>query len=196
MGTDAGMTLITDIKEGMTLRMDDRLYRVLEVIRHAGSGQMHGFVELKLRDLQFGHFADRRFKLSDRVELVDLTRRQMDFLYADNEACYFMDPQSYEQVALPKQSMGKMERLLKEGSRIIVELHGESAVAVEFPKIVEMIIASTGPGIRDGQDNTMKPALLENGVEILVPQFIETGDHVRVDTERMKYVDRIVSRRA
>jgi elongation factor P len=190
------MTLVTEVKEGLTIRLDDRLYRVLEIIRHAGSGQMHGFVELKLRDLQFGHFADRRFKLNDRVELVGLTRRQMNFLYADAESCYFMDPETYEQVALPRQSIGKMEKLLAEGSKIAVDLFGDVAVAVEFPRVVEVTVASTGPGIRDGQDNTMKPALLENGLEIMVPQFIENGDHVRVDTERVRYIDRILPKRA
>jgi elongation factor P len=79
--------------------------------------------------------------------------------------------------------------------KISVELLSEEAVAIQFPRIVELKISSTGAGIRDGQDNTMKPATLENGIEILVPQFIETGDKVRVDTEKVKYVDRVTIKR-
>lgn len=185
------MTLVTELKEGMALRLEDRLYRVLEVLRHAGSGQMHGFVELKLKDIRFGHFADKRFRQSDRVELVELSKRQMEYLYADAENFYFMDPQTFEQVAVAKESVGRLDKLLKEGSKITVELLGEEAISIQFPRVVEITVTSTGPGIREGQDNTMKPALLDNGLEILVPQFIVSGDRIRLDTEKLKYLDRV-----
>ena len=190
------MTAVPDLSAGMTIRLEDRLYRILEVVRHSGSGQMHGFIELKLKDLRFGHCADLRFKQADRVEVVDLVKRSMNFLYADAEKLYFIDPGTFEQVGLPRDSIGRQEKLLREGSTITVELLGDEAIAVQFPKVVEMTVVSTGPGVRDGQDNTMKTALLENDIEVLVPQFIVNGDHVRLDTERMKYVDRVTSRHA
>ena len=189
------MTAVPDLSAGMTIRLEDRLYRILEVVRHSGSGQMHGFIELKLKDLRFGHFADLRFKQADRVEVVDLVKRSMNFLYADAEKLYFIDPGTFEQVGLPRDSIGRQEKLLREGSTITVELLGDEAIAVQFPKVVEMTVVSTGPGVRDSQDNTMKTALLENDIEVLVPQFIVNGDHVRIDTERMKYIDRVTSRR-
>lgn len=185
------MVLASDIKEGSAIQLDGKLYKVLEVVRHAGSGQMHGFIELKMKDMRFGHFADRRFKHSDKLDDVQLTKKQMEYIYSDAEACYFMDPETFEQVGVPKTSVGQLEKFLKEGMKITVELLGEEAISIQFPKIVEITVASTGPGIREGQDNTMKPATLENGIEILVPQFVTTGDRVRVDTEKMKYVDRI-----
>jgi elongation factor P len=189
------MILVSEVKEGTALQLDGKLYKVLEVVRHAGSGQMHGFVELKLKDIRFGHFADRHCKQTDKLEEVVLTKRQMDYLYSDAEACYFMDPDNFEQVGVPKESVGPIEKFLKEGMKISVELLGEEAVSIQFPKIVELKIAATGTGIRDGQDNTMKPATLENGMEVLVPQFVETGDKVRVDTEKVKYVDRVTIKR-
>jgi len=189
------MVSVADLKEGMALKLDDRLYRVLEAVRHTGSGQMHGFIELKLKDLRFGHFSDRRFKQTDRVEEVELARRQMDYLFSDADACYFMDPQNFEQVGIPKAAIGKTEKFLKEGVKVTVELLGEEAISVQFPKVVELNVASTGPGVRDGQDNTMKSARLENGLDILVPQFVETGDRVRIDTEKMKYIDRVTIKR-
>jgi elongation factor P len=189
------MVLVSDVKEGAALQIDGKLYKVQEVVRHAGSGQMHGFVELKLTDIWFGHIADKRFKQTDKLEDVELTKRQMDYLYSNAEACYFMDSGSFEQVGVSKESVGHIERFLKEGTKISVELLGEEAVSIQFPKIVELKIAATGHGIRDGQDNTMKPATLENGMEVLVPQFVETGDKVRVDTEKMKYVDRVTIKR-
>ncbi|MEW6512235.1 MAG: elongation factor P [Bacteroidota bacterium] len=189
------MVLVTDVKEGMALKLDDRLYRVLEVVRHTGSGQMHGFIELKLKELRFGHFSDRRFKQADKVEEVALTKRQMDYIFSDKDSCYFMDPQTFDQIEVPKASVGKLEKLLKEGMKITVEFVGEEAVSIQFPKVVELHVESTGPGIRDGQDSTMKSAILEHGIEILVPQFIETGDTVHVDTEKLKYLDRVTTKR-
>ena len=187
------MVLASDVKEGIALHLDGKIWKVLEVVHHAGSGQMHGFIELKLHDVRFGHFGDKRFKHADHLEEVELRKRQMEYLYSDSEACYFMDPATFEQVSIPKTAIGATERFMKEGMKITVELLGEEALTVQFPKILELKIASTGPGIRGGGDNTtLKPATLENGIEILVPQFVETGDAVRVDTEKVKYVDRVM----
>jgi elongation factor P len=189
------MILASDIKEGTALRLDGKIWKVLEVIRHSGSGQMHGFIELKLKDVRFGHFANRRFKHADKLDDVDLTKRQMKYLYSDDIACYFMDPVSFEQVSIPRESIGITEKFLKEGMKITVELLGEEALTIQFPKVVELKVMTTGPGIRGGQDSTMKPATLENGIEILVPQFVETGESVRVDTEKVKYIDRVTIKR-
>lgn len=189
------MILANDVREGAALQLDGKIFKVLEVVRHAGAGQMHGFIELKLKDLRFGHFADRRFKHADKLEDLDLSKRQMEYLYSDADACYFMDPESFEQFSLAKSAVGQSERFMKVGMRITVEFLGAEAVTVQFPKVVELKVQLTGPGIKGGQDNTMKPATLENGLEILVPQFVETGESVRVETDKLKYVDRVTTKR-
>ncbi|MCX7985000.1 MAG: elongation factor P [Bacteroidetes bacterium] len=189
------MVAVTDIKPGAVIRMDNRLYRVLDVIRHAGSGQMHGFIELKVKDMRYGHISDHRFKSTDKVEDVEIVKRQMEYLYADNEQLFFMDPETFEQLGIPKETVGPIEKFIREGTVLTVELVGDEPVAVQFPKIVELKVTMTGPSIRDAQDNTMKSAMLENGIEILVPQFIETGDIVRVDTEKVKYVERVPTKK-
>lgn len=190
------MVLASEVKEATALQLDGKIWKVLEVVHHAGSGQMHGFIELKLKDVRFGHFADRRFKHTDHLEDIELRKRQMNYLYSDNEGSYFMDPETFEQVSLAKSAIGTAEKFMKEGMKVTVELLGEEAVTIQFPKVVELKVASTGPGIRGGHDvSTMKPATLENGMDILVPQFVETGDSVRVDTEKIKYIDRVTLRR-
>ncbi len=189
------MISVMDAKEGMTVRLDGKLLRVLGVVRHSGSGQMHGFVELKLKDLRTGHCFDRHLKQGEKIEEVVLVKRPMDFLYSDSDGCYFMDPSTYEQVSVPHQAMGKVEKFVKEGTRVNVELLSGEAVSIQFPRVVEIKVSSTGPGVRDGSDNTMKSATLENNLEILVPQFIQTGDCVRVDTETGRYVDRVMVKR-
>lgn len=190
------MILASEVTDATALQLDGKIWKVLEVVRHTGSGQMHGFIELKLKDVRFGHFADRRFKHTDHLEDIELRKRQMEYLYSDNDASYFMDPETFEQVSIPKAAVGTPEKFMKEGMKITVELLGEEALTVLFPKVVELKVAATGPGIRGGHDvSTMKPATLENGVDILVPQFVETGDSVRVDTEKVKYVDRVTVKR-
>lgn len=188
------MTLAPEIKEGSALFLDEKLYKVLEVVRHAGSGQMHGFIELKLKDIRFGHFYDRRFKYTDKLDVVELSKRFMEYIYSDADTCYFMDPENYNQVGIPKTAIGAREKFLTEGTKAAVELLGEEAVSIQLPKVMILKVAATGPGIRDGQDNTMKPASLENGLEIHVPQFIIEGDLVEVDTEKIKYINRVVKK--
>jgi elongation factor P len=185
-----------DVKTGMALLIDKKIYKVLDAVRHTGSGQMQGFVELKLKDMRFGHFVDRRFKNTERFEEVELIKRHMEFLYTDAEGCWFMDPNTFEQVSIPKASIGHLEKFMKEGMQIAVELLGDEPLAVQFPRAIDMKIDATGTGIHGGQDNTMKAAKLENGVEILVPQFVETGETVRVDTETLKYIDRVAHKKA
>jgi elongation factor P len=185
----------SDVKAGMAIQLDGKIYKVLEAIRHSGSGQMHGFIELKLKDMRFGHLADRRFKHADRLEEVELSKRHMEFLYADGVGCWFMDPSTFEQVSIPKTAVGHLEKFLKEGMQITIELLGDEPVAIQFPHVAELKVTATGAGIRGGQDNTMKSATLENGIEILVPQFVEVGESVRVDTEKLKYIDRVTVKR-
>lgn len=186
------MILASEIKEGTAIQLDGKLFKVLDVIHHAGSGQMHGFIELKMKDLQFGHLADRRFKHSDKLDNIELTKRQMEYIYSDSDAHYFMDIETFNQIGISKSAAKLSEKFFKEGMKATIELLGEEAVTVLFPKNIDLKVALTGPGIRDGQDNTMKPATLENGIEIQVPQFIVTGDIVRVDTEKIKYIDRVI----
>ncbi len=189
------MIIASETKQGQVIKLEDRPYKILEVIRHAGSGQMHGYIGLKVKDMLYGHVSEKHFKPGDKLDKVELTKRQMDFLYSDAESAFFIDPVSFEQVMIRKEQIGTQDRFLAEGMKITVELLGEEPISIEFPKVVELKVTQTGPGMRSSQDNTMKPAILENGIEILVPQFIETGETVRVDTEKVKYLDRVTARK-
>jgi elongation factor P len=106
-----------------------------------------------------------------------------------------MDLLTFDQVRVPRSGMGGAEKFLTEGMELPVELLDDQPISVEFPKVVDIRVKQTGPGIRGGQDTTLKPAILENGVEILVPHFVESGDLVRVETEKAKYVERVGGRK-
>jgi elongation factor P len=185
----------TEIKEGMTLELEGKLCKVLEVSRHAGAGQMQGFMAVKLHDIRFGHFFERHIKQNDKIKEIAVVRRQMDFLYPDAEGYVFMDPDSYEQVMIPKAMVGKSHKLFKDGMKVTIEMLDDEAISVEFPKNMEFKVISTGSGAHATQENTMKSAILENNIEILVPHFVETGETVRIDTDKLKYIERVAIKR-
>ncbi len=184
------MILATDIREGMALKLEGTIFKVIEVKVHAGSGQMQGFVSVRLLNLSTGHYTERRFRTDEKVEDVELVRKPMEYIYNDGDLYYFMDPQTYEQVGVPKESLGNFAKFLKEGTKVDVEFLGDQS-----PKTVDLKVILTGSGVKEAQDNTMKSATLENGMEILVPQFIKEGEIVRVDVETMKYVERVTQKK-
>ncbi len=185
------MLLVTELKAGSTIRLEDKLYRVMEVTRHAGTGQMQGFMELKLKELPSGHITDKRLKMNEKVEEVELSKRYMEYIYTSGDELFFMDSENYEQVPVHKTRIETDERFLKEGIKVTVELLNGQPIVIQFPKVIELKITSTSAGRREGSDNTLKSATLENGIDILVPQFIEAGEIVRIDTEKIKYIDRV-----
>jgi elongation factor P len=189
------MTTASEFKSGAALKLEDRLYRVLEAVHHSGTGQMASFVLLKLQDIRTRHLTEQRFKPADKLEEVTLSKRSMEHIYGDDEAFYFMDSQTYEQYGIPKAAIGNIEKFLKEGMKVTVEMLGEEALTLQFPKVVELKVTLTSPGIRGEQENTLKPATLENGMEVLVPQFVEVGEIVRIDTDKGKYIERVATRK-
>jgi len=111
-------------------------------------------------------------------------------LYSDADACYFMNPENYEQVAIPVAVIGEQARFLLPQMRLAVEFIEGRPVSVLFPDIIDVRVADTAPPVHQQQDSTWKSARLENGVEIMVPQFVKTGDAIRLDLQTLKYVDR------
>jgi elongation factor P len=124
------------------------------------------------------------------LEEVACDKRAMDFLYKDGDHCYFMDPDTYEQIAVPESMVGPQAVFLLPEMRLNIDLVEGRPVAVQFPEMMEVRIADTAPPTHQQQDSTWKPARLENSVEIMVPQFIKTGDVVRLNVENLKYMDR------
>lgn len=189
------MITASEAKLGAVLRLEDNLFRVLEVVHHSGTGQTASFVLLKLQDIRTHHFTERRVKSTDKLEEVALARHAMEYIYRDESSFYFMDSGTYEQYGIPKASIAGIERFLKEGMKVTVEMLGEDALTLQIPKVVELKVTLTSPGIRGEQENTLKPATLENGMEILVPQFVEVGEIVRIDTDKGKYIERAAIRK-
>lgn len=185
------MILASDLREGAVLKLEKDIYRVESARLHKGGGQAGAMVHLTLKNLQTGSVTERRFRPSEKLEDLALERRRVEYLYREADLFHFMDVESYDQLSLPEKLIGPAARFLQPNLRLDVELLDERPVSVVLPEAVEIRIASTGPPVRDSESSTYKPATLENGMEILVPQFIKTGDIVRVDVSTGKYLERV-----
>jgi elongation factor P len=182
----------TDLRSGMVIRLDGDLHREIHAEYHIGGGKMPGSVHAKLRNLRTSNLTERRLRPEERLEDVSLDRQTMEFLYQDADSCTFMSPLTYEQVSLPKESLGPFVRFLKSNQALQVEFLDGSPVEVVYPPSVELEVESTSDPVHAQHDsNVFKSARLENGMEALVPQFIKTGDRVKIDVESGKYLERV-----
>jgi len=184
------MPVASQIRAGQVVRIDDRAYRVLEADTHLAGGRMGALVKMKLEDIETGGQTERRFRPEDKIELIDLEKKRLSYLYSDGETLYFMDPSTYEQYPVPAKLLGKYVEFLKDGEELAVEFLGENPVRVLTPKMVELKVASTGPPQHAHETSVWKEAVLENGMRIQVPLFIATGDTIIVDVEAGRYHDR------
>lgn len=181
----------SEIKTGIVLLIDRSLYKVLSTEYHMGGGKMGGLVHVKLKEIRSGLLIDRKFKPDEKVEQVDLDRKTLEFLYEDSEGFTMMDPDSYEQITLPKNLMESFSPFLQPNMRLPVEFLDGEPVNVLFPEWVELEVVSTPPSLSSLQDEVYKPATLSNGMQIQVPQFIKVKDVVKVSVSTKKYIERI-----
>ncbi len=184
------MPVASDVRAGHVIQIDNRAYRVLEIDRHLGGGRMGVVVKMKLEDIESEGLTEKRFRPEDKIEVIDLERKHLSYLYSDGDTLYFMDPSTYEQHAIPPRLFGKYIEFLKDGEQLAVEFLGEKPVRVLTPKLVKLKVASTGPPQHAHETSVWKEAQLENGMKVQVPLFIATGDTIIVDVEASKYHDR------
>ncbi|MCS6963450.1 elongation factor P [Thermoflexus sp.] len=188
------MPAASELRPGMAIRLEGTLFLVIDAVYHSGTAQQKGVVHTRLRNLRTGVVTDRRFRPEERVEEVSLERRVMEYLYNDGEMFYFMDPETYDQIPIPAAMIGDLEIFLQPNQRIPVEFHEGQPVAVAFPETVDLRVVHTSPPLRERESHVYKPAILENGIEVLVPQFITEGDIVRINVYTRAYVDRVGKR--
>jgi elongation factor P len=174
----------------MVIRFEDQRYKVMAAEYHPGQGKMGGATHARLKNLATGTLWEHSFRADLKLEELPVERQSMEFLYTDGEECHFMNPETFEQVAIPAAAIGPQARFLKPELRLPVEFMDGSPVSVQFPDVVEVRVADTTPPVHAQQDSTWKAARLDNGVEIMVPQFIKIGDMIRLDLDTVKYMER------
>jgi len=179
----------------MAVRIEGQVYKVLEVEAKAGAAKLGGVVKAKLSNVITGRMLEPPFRPQERLEDLELDPRNMEFLFAHEDECTFMDPQSFEQVEVPLALVGPAEEFLQPGMQLPVEFFENRPISVVFPDVLEVRIADTSPAANAQQDSTRKEATLDNGVVIRVPLFIGPGELVRVDVRTLRYLERAKSER-
>jgi elongation factor P len=184
------MIAATDLKKGMVIELDRQLYAILD-FQHIKMGRGSAQVRLKMKDIQAGHTTERTFQSGEKFNQVEIELSDAQYLYRDGDFYYFMDTKTFEQIPLTSEQLGDLKKYLKEGMTLIISRHGDKAVGVEMPLIVELKVTETGPSFKGNtaQSGT-KPAKLETGINVQVPFFISVGDIIRVDTRSGSYIER------
>jgi len=184
------MVIASELKEGAAIRIDQHIYRVLEVESKAGAAKLGGVVKTKLSDVRSGRMWEPHFRPQERLEDLKLDRRIMEFLFRDEDNCTFMRPDTYEQIAIPRAILGPAAQFLQPGMELPVEFFAEEPISVVFPAVAEARVKRTASPSHSQQESAWKEATLENGLSIQVPLFIAPGEVVRVEVKTGRYVER------
>ena len=180
----------SELKKGMIINMDGTLYAVVDTSFNF-QGRGSSMVQAKLKNIETGSITNNRFGTSDKIEDVQLDRRNMEYLYTTGEGYVFMDQDTYEQVELTKETLGDAMDYLIENMKIQVQFYEGNPVGIELPLNVALKVTYTEPGMKNATVTTsFKPATLETGLEVQVPPFITTGEVIKVDTRNGKYLER------
>jgi len=180
----------SQLRIGMAIRHENQQYKVLAADYHPGQGKMGGVNHVRLRNLETGTLWEHSFRAELKLEELEIQRRSLEFLYEDAGQCYFMDPDNYDQVEVPATVIGEQTRFLEQGMRLPVEFVEDRPISVVLPGVLDVVIVETAPASHGQPDSTWKPARLANGVEIMVPPFVESGETIRLNLPELKYMDR------
>jgi len=180
-----------EIQPGMIIEHKNDLWSVLKA-QHVKPGKGGAFNQVELKSVKKGTKLNERFRSSDTVERAHLDDKKFNFLYDDENSCHFMDQINFEQIQINKSLLGEKSKLLKENMEVNVQFYEDQALSVDLPSSVELLIETTDAAIK-GQtaSSSYKPATLENGINIMVPPFINSGDRIILDTRNLEYIKKV-----
>ena len=185
------MASTADFKNGLTFKYDNDIFQLVE-FQHVKPGKGGAFVRTKIKSLTSGKVLDPTFRAGEKIDVVRVEAKKMQYLYSEGDSLIFMDQETYEQVPLSKSLAEDAIKFLKEGEEVKVLFHGEQALGMELPFFVEFEITDTEPGVKgDTVSGSGKPATIETGAVVQVPFFINIGDVIRIDTRSGEYMERV-----
>ncbi|MEO6026273.1 MAG: elongation factor P [Candidatus Binatia bacterium] len=180
----------THLRVGMLINYQNDLYRIMAVT-HITPGNWRGMVQTKMRSVRSGTQSENRFRSEDKVDRVTLDQQEMEYLYGDGEGYHFMNTESFEQIALAGEWLGDAVHYLLANMRVTVDFYEGKPIGVTLPKSVDLRVTETAPGLKSATvTNALKPATTETGLVVPVPNFVEVGDLIKVDTESGSYLSR------
>ena len=180
-----------EIKPGMIIEHKNDYWNVLKT-QHVKPGKGGAFNQVELKSVLKGTKLNERFRSNETVEKAEISEKKYNFLYIDGENCHFMDNESFEQVEISKNVAGEQYKLLKENLEVTISFMEEKPISIELPNNIECIIQSTDAAIKNQTaSSSYKPAILDCGIKINVPPFIESGEKIIIDTRTLEYVKRV-----
>ena len=184
------MATTNDLKNGMTLDIEGKLWTVVE-FQHVKPGKGPAFVRTKLKLVPGGKVVEKTFNAGVKVEVAQVEKRDMQFLHRDGDGFIFMDTQNYDQISISPDVVGESANYMLENVEAVVAMHDGNPLYVDLPASVEMVVTYTEPGLQgDRSSGGTKPATVETGIQIQVPLFIKQDEKVLVDTRTGAYLGR------
>ena len=185
------MASTADIRNGSVILHKNKRMKVIE-FQHVKPGKGGAFAQVEMKSLNKNTKLNERFRSSETVEKASLEETTFNYLYSDEVNYFFMDPKTFEQIEIKKETVGDKGKLLTENLQVSVSFYNENPLSIELPNQVHCKIETTDAALK-GQtvSSSYKPATLDNGLNIQVPPFIESGDEVIIDTRKLEYVKKV-----
>jgi elongation factor P len=184
------MATANDLRRGMAINYNGDIAVVLDS-QHRTPGNLRAFVQASIRSIKTGKSSDVRFSSTEKIEVVPMMTRKMEFSYKDGEDFVFSDPETYETVTLSEELVGDAKNYLVENAQVTTTFVEEKAVSIELPSSVVLTVADAPEGIRgDSANNVQKAVTMETGITVQAPLFIKTGEKLKIDTRTGKYMER------
>jgi elongation factor P len=184
------MATANDLRRGMAIIHNGDVNVVLDM-QHRTPGNLRAFVQATLRSIKTGKSSDVRFSSTEKIEVIPMMTKKMEFSYKDGEDFVFSDPETYETVTLNAELVGDAKNYLVENGAVTVTFVDDKAVTVEIPSSVILTVTDAPEGVRgDSANNVQKAITLETGITVQAPLFIKTGEKIKVDTRTGKYMER------
>ena len=185
------MVTAGDFKNGITLEYDGNICQIIE-FQHVKPGKGAAFVRTRLRNIISGGIVETSFRPTEKFPLARIDRKDMQYLYGDDDFYNFMDVETYDQISLTRESVGDALKFVKENEMCKICSHNGNVFAVEPPLFVELEITDTEPGFKgDTATGATKPAIVETGAKVMVPLFVEIGNVIKIDTRTGEYLSRV-----
>jgi elongation factor P len=179
------------IRPGYVIKYNNNLYRVMSA-EHRTPGKGRAFMQAKLRKLKDGTQTEVKFRADEEIERAEMEQHEMEYLYSDPSGYCFMNCETYDQVYLDENLLEEAKKFMLPNTRVVVEYCDESPISIDLPETVDLKIIETDPPLKGATaSGSAKPATLETGIVVHVPQFIETGEVVRVSTSSGEYLERV-----
>ena len=180
-----------DFRNGVTIEFAGNIYQIIE-FQHVKPGKGAAFVRTKLKNIISGGVVEKTFRPTEKCPQARIERKDYQYLYADGDLYYFMDTETYDQIALSADAIGDALKFVKENEAVTMLAHNGDIFAVEPPMFVELVITETEPGFKgDTATGATKPATVETGATVYVPLFVNEGDVIKIDTRTGEYLSRV-----